>query len=89
MECTRTAAEVRTTVTFPDGLPALFLVAGTDQLVDPDATRAVFDRIGHTDKRFRLYPEKYHEIFNDPGYEEVFAEILAWLSEHGLAPAAG
>jgi len=89
VECTRAAAECRTTVTLPDGLPALFLVAGSDQLVDPDVTRAVFDRIGHADKQFKLYPEKYHEIFNDPGHEEVFEEILAWLREHGLAPEVG
>ncbi|OTA41840.1 MAG: hypothetical protein A6D92_03450 [Symbiobacterium thermophilum] len=88
VECTRAAAECRTRVAFPEGLPALFLVAGTDHLVDPEATRAVFDRIGHGDKRFKLYPEKYHEIFNDPGREEVFAEILDWLRAHGLAPQA-
>jgi len=86
VECTRAAAECRTTVTFPEGVPVLFLVAGTDHLVDPDATRAVFDRIRHADKQFKLYPEKYHEIFNDPGYEDVFADILNWLRAHGLAP---
>lgn len=88
VECTRAAEACRTTVTFPAGLPALFLVAGADQLVDPDATRAVFDRIEHPDKQFKLYPEKYHEIFNDPGHEAVFAEILTWLRAHGLAPQA-
>jgi len=88
VECSRAAAESRTSVTFPAGLPALFLAAGADQLVDPEATRQVFDRIGHGDKRFKLYPEKYHEIFNDPGHEEVFAEILTWLQEHGLVPRA-
>ncbi|MEW8978631.1 MAG: lysophospholipase [Symbiobacterium sp.] len=86
VECTRAAAECRTAVIFPDGVPALFLVAGADQLVDPEVTRQVFDRIGYADKQFKLYPEKYHEIFNDPGYEEVFAEILSWLEAHGLAP---
>lgn len=85
MECSRAAAECRTTLSFRNELSVLFLVAGNDQLVDPSVTREVFDRLPQGDKRFHLFPEKFHEIFNDPGYEEVFAEILEWLRERGLA----
>lgn len=65
-------------------VPALFLQAGDDHLVNPAATRAVFDRVPHNRKAFKIYPGKYHEIFNDPGYEEVFADIWRWLNEEGL-----
>lgn len=68
-------------------LPVLFLQAGDDLLVDPDATRAVFQLVPHDRKAFKLYPGKYHEIFNDPGREEVFDDILRWLREQEIVQA--
>lgn len=65
-------------------VPALFLQAGDDLLVDPEATRQVFEQVTHDRKAFKLYPGKYHEIFNDPGYEEVFADIFDWLRKEAL-----
>lgn len=62
-------------------LPVLFLQAGDDLLVDPEATRAIYEQVPHSQKAFKLYPGKYHEIFNDPGREAVFEDILAWMSE--------
>lgn len=87
MECARAAAACHTSLSFPADLPVLFLVAGTDLMVDPEAARSVFERVGHDRKAFRLYPEKYHEILNDPGYEEVLAEMLTWLRAQGLVTA--
>lgn len=65
-------------------VPALFLQAGDDHLVSPAATRAVFNKVPHKRKALKIYSDKYHEIFNDPGYEEVFADIWRWLNEEGL-----
>lgn len=65
-------------------VPVLFLQAGEDYLVNPDAARIVYESVPHDRKRFRLYLTKYHEIFNDPGYKEVFAYIWQWLNEQGL-----
>lgn len=65
-------------------LPVLFLQAGDDQIVDPDATRAIYTQVPHERKAFKLYPGMYHEIMNDPGQTEVFGDILAWLKEHEL-----
>lgn len=86
-ECLHAAAACHTSMSFPSELPVLFAVAGADLLVNPEATRSVFDQLAHERKAFRLYPEKYHEILNDPGYEEVMAEILTWLKAQGLGPA--
>lgn len=60
-------------------VPALFLQAGADQLVSPAATRLVFDGLEAPKRAFKVYAGKQHEIFNDPGYEEVFRDILSWL----------
>ena len=67
-------------------LPVLFLQAGEDKLVDPLATRAIYEQVPHNRKAFKLYPEMYHEIFNDPDRQVVFADILAWLGEQHLTP---
>jgi alpha-beta hydrolase superfamily lysophospholipase len=61
-------------------LPLLMLAAGDDRLVDPAAGRAVFDAVTNADKQYVLYPEYFHEIFNDVGREQVFADLEAWLA---------
>lgn len=84
LECSGTAEACHQGPSLPAELPVLVLQAGDDRIVDPAATRAVFQRIGHDRKAFKLYPGKYHEIFNDPGYEEVFTDIVAWLEGQGI-----
>jgi alpha-beta hydrolase superfamily lysophospholipase len=60
-------------------LPVLFLQAGGDLLVDPDATRAIHDLVPHDRKAFKLYPDMYHEIMNDPDRNQVFHDMLEWM----------
>ncbi len=87
-ECTKAALACHQGLTSGMKLPVLFLQAEDDMLVDPEATRAIYKQVPHERKTFKLYPNKYHEIFNDPGYEEVFADILHWLQQQELIPAA-
>lgn len=84
MEFTRVALDCQQGSSLEMKLPVLFLQAGADRLVDPEATRRVYEQVPHGRKAFRLYPDKYHEILNDPGREEVLAEILRWLQEQQL-----
>ena len=42
-------------------------------------TNAVYDRVSSRDKTLKLYDGFYHEIFNEPGRERVFADMEAWL----------
>lgn len=65
-------------------LPIFVLVAGADALVDPEATERVYQAIGSDRKRFKLYPEFYHELLNEPEKASILAEIRAWLDEEGL-----
>jgi alpha-beta hydrolase superfamily lysophospholipase len=67
-------------------LPVLFLQAGEDTIVDPEATRHVYTLVPHERKAFKLYPGMFHEIMNDPGKAEVFQDILNWLREQELVP---
>jgi len=66
------------------GLPVLFLQAEADRLVDPAATRAVFDLIRSASKTYKMYPDMYHEILNDPDKERVLGDIRQWLTEQAL-----
>lgn len=58
---------------------ALILLGAADPVVDPGATRAVFDRLRCADKTLLIYPKMLHEPLNELGREQVFADLLAWL----------
>jgi alpha-beta hydrolase superfamily lysophospholipase len=60
-------------------VPALFLLAGKDYLVDESASHRLFDKLAVTDKTLIDYPEMHHALSIDFGRERVFDDILAWL----------
>lgn len=62
-------------------LPLLILHGSCDALVDPDGSREFHDRVSSSDKTLIFYPDRFHEIFNDPGHDQVFADMKAWLAE--------
>lgn len=64
-------------------VPSLFLQGDADLLVDPEQTVAVYNRVKNPDKSLRIYPGYYHELFNDPGKDKVFQDMLDWLTAHG------
>jgi alpha-beta hydrolase superfamily lysophospholipase len=66
-------------------LPILILHGGGDAMTAPEGSRFLYDAIGSRDKSLKIYPGLYHEIFNEPEREEIFAEVLAWCDRH-LAP---
>ncbi|MBO8162198.1 MAG: alpha/beta hydrolase [Brevibacillus sp.] len=61
-------------------LPLLVVQAGDDQLVDPGGAEHFVNRAAAGDKTFRLFPELYHEVLNEPEREMVLAEIADWLT---------
>jgi acylglycerol lipase len=62
-------------------LPLLILQGSQDVMINPSASQLVYDCTGSADKTLRMYTGLYHEIFNEPEREQVFADILAWLEE--------
>ena len=71
---------------------ALFLVAGSDRIADHRQSLELFERLGTPAprKRLQVYPELYHEIFNEipPARAEVTQDLFSWLDERlALAPA--
>lgn len=65
--------------------PILVLQAGEDLVVSASATKALFEKLTCSCKVYKEYSGKYHEIFNDSGYEQVFDEIIDWLETQRLA----
>jgi alpha-beta hydrolase superfamily lysophospholipase len=45
----------------------------------PSGSSAMSTRVGSDDVTLRLYPGLYHEIFNEPEREQVYAELAAWM----------
>ncbi|HCY85032.1 MAG TPA: alpha/beta hydrolase [Desulfobacteraceae bacterium] len=69
-------------------LPLLILQGGADALVDPEGSEEFHRAVGATDKNLVVYPGKFHEIFNDPGHDAVFADILEWLNARIASPSS-
>ncbi|HEY7913667.1 MAG TPA: lysophospholipase [Blastocatellia bacterium] len=62
-------------------LPILILHGTQDKIASLDATREVFERIGSKDKELGIYPDFYHELFNEPEKREVFERVSVWLEK--------
>ena len=60
-------------------LPCLILHGGEDRLCDASASRDFFESVGASDKHHVEYAGLYHEIFNEPEKEQVFADIDTWV----------
>jgi len=59
--------------------PMLVIVAGDDRIADAEGTRELLTKIppGMVDEI--VYPDNYHENFNETNREEVFARIVEWV----------
>ena len=60
-------------------LPILITHGTADRLSDPRGSEILYDQVGSRDKTLKLYDGFYHEIFNEPGHEQVLADMETWL----------
>lgn len=63
-------------------VPTLALHGGDDALANADGTRMIGELGGGGDVTVKIYPELYHEIFNEPEQDQVIDDVLAWLAAH-------
>ncbi|MDO8577877.1 MAG: lysophospholipase [Dehalococcoidales bacterium] len=63
-------------------LPVLIMHGDADRLSDPEGSQTVYNGAGSADKTLKLYTGFYHEIFNEPGRQQVFADMDEWLVAH-------
>ena len=62
-------------------VPMLLLHGAADPLCHVDGSREFAKTLTVVGSDLRIYPELYHEIFNEPEQESVFNDLLAWLEE--------
>ncbi|HDN04947.1 MAG TPA: alpha/beta hydrolase [Chloroflexi bacterium] len=63
-------------------IPLLLLHGGADRLCDPSWSRYLHDLVSSPDKQLIIYDGLYHEVYNEPEADTVFADLLKWLEKH-------
>ena len=65
-------------------LPVLMQVAGDDHLVDAQASREFFQKVGSKDKTLKVYDGYYHEIYNEPPDQRArpLGDLADWVKAH-------
>ena len=63
-------------------LPLLIMHGGSDKLTSPAGSREFYEHAASADKTLKIYPELYHEIFNEPEKDAVLADLTDWLERH-------
>ena len=63
-------------------VPILFIHGEADRLNFSDGSRNFFENVAFVDKTLHVYPEMYHELHNDIGYELVMNDLERWLTRH-------
>jgi acylglycerol lipase len=61
--------------------PVLLLHGGNDKIVPHAFSERLLQLIPMEDKKLIIYPDNYHEIFNDLDREQVFQDVIQWLLE--------
>ena len=60
-------------------VPTLLMYAGDDRIVNPAGSRAFSEAAPSKVVTSRCFEPMYHEIFNEPDAEQVFAAMKVWL----------
>ena len=78
-ELIRTYQQLRQRISWIN-LPVLIMHGTADRLCEPDGSQMLYEQVSSEDKTLKLYQDFYHEIFNEPGREQVLADIETWLA---------
>lgn len=62
-------------------IPTLVMQAGQDQIVTREMTKKWAGELPDSQCTFMEWPGLYHELFNEPEKEEVFAKLADWLKK--------
>jgi acylglycerol lipase len=60
-------------------IPILVMHGAADRLSDPKGSEMLYKEASSADKTLKLYEGFYHEVFNEPGREQVLADVETWL----------
>ena len=63
-------------------LPVMLMHGEEDALASSSGSREMFENAGSEDKTLKIYPDLYHEIFNEPEQDQVLSDMSDWLEAH-------
>jgi len=59
--------------------PLLVVHGAEDRLVPVEGSRRLVECVGSTDVMLKIYPELYHEVFNEPERDQVLDDVVSWI----------
>ncbi len=63
-------------------IPLLIMHGEDDKLTSTEGSKELYKRAASKDKTLRLYPDLYHEIFNEPEKDTILDELQEWILKH-------
>jgi alpha-beta hydrolase superfamily lysophospholipase len=62
--------------------PLLIVHGEQDKLVPVEGSQKLVGCVGSTDVHLKVYPELYHEVFNEPERAVVLDDVASWIEAH-------
>lgn len=62
-------------------LPVLLLHGAEDRLTAPEGSVFLHENVSSTHKQVIIYPELFHEIFNEPEKDSVLRDMTDWIDK--------
>lgn len=62
--------------------PLLVVHGEKDRLIPVDGSRLLVERVASEDVHLKVYPELYHEVFNEPEQKLVLDDVTSWIVSH-------
>ncbi len=62
-------------------LPLIMVQGAKDTLVEPAGAQMLYDQVTSADKTIKIYPEMYHEVFNEPDRDLALKDVEEWLEK--------
>jgi alpha-beta hydrolase superfamily lysophospholipase len=59
--------------------PLLVVHGAEDKLIPPEGSRRLVASVGCSDVGLKVYPELYHEVFNEPEHDRVLDDVVSWI----------
>jgi alpha-beta hydrolase superfamily lysophospholipase len=60
--------------------PLLVVHGEEDRLVSAEGSRRLVEHVGSRDVELKVYPELFHEVFNEPEQDRVLDDVTAWIA---------
>jgi alpha-beta hydrolase superfamily lysophospholipase len=60
--------------------PLLVVHGSEDRLIPVAGSQRLVECVGSTDVELKVYPDLFHEVFNEPEREQVLGDVVSWIT---------